>query len=346
MYETYNELTQVPGSRFVLGGTEWRLEKVGSGQRVAALKSQWFNPALENIVVKALAGALSVRNEFIEDKPSTTDKKKQEKWREKWRGRRSTREHSGGERVALYLSMGIHLAADISRHDLGREQSDENDSDEKHSDQSQYVSSARSLKDYYLKNQPPLDAFMRKKDADDLIGIYELTKPENFRNLPVIDGFCRVLHEYASHYIERLGAQTKNSMLQGWGPMLWPPPKPEIKSDYLYPVRELIMWEKVQHAKASDYLLVGMGDKHRQNLKEKLKTEGINDKKVDQDLKAQRDEIDRNWVASATIPWWKPWLGDDPVAAAAFFQLLATIEPRGPMYASEAGYHEEPGSDI
>jgi hypothetical protein len=157
--------------------------------------------------------------------------------------------------------------------------------------ESPFVASGRDLKDYYLKNQAVLDQFMQAKDRDDLIGIYELTQPGNFKNLGVIKGFTLVLHEYGSRYIEQLGAQSKNKALEAEGKTL--SGNLGAKIDDLGPAREEIMWEKIQKAKG--YLIVGMGDAHRVSLQGKLNKAGIPHEEVEASLKRQSKEVDSKW---------------------------------------------------
>jgi hypothetical protein len=54
------------------------------------------------------------------------------------------------------------------------------------------------------------------------------------------------------------------------------------------------MWQKIQAAKG--YLLVGMGDAHRQNLKGKLDAAGINHTFIAGDLIQQQADNDTKWA--------------------------------------------------
>jgi Domain of unknown function (DUF4157) len=280
MYEPFNELVNVNALNIPFTGTQSRLTQINAGQRVGGLVNRaTFSPDLENIVIKALTGASITRNEFISANPSAMNAQDQKQW-----GRRaSTNDYSYGERTALYLSMGIHLASDISKQNFGPPNLVE----------SLFISSARALKDFYLLNQSVLDTFMRAKDSDDLIGIYELTAPNNFQNLPVIKDFTLVLHEYASRYIEQLGAESGNKKLEAEGQALAGNLGATLGT--LSPAREEIMWEKIQQAVSKGYLIVGMGDAHRTSLEPRLNKAGIPHEEVEQSLKRQKVAVDAGW---------------------------------------------------
>jgi hypothetical protein len=188
-----------------------------------------------------------------------------------------------GERTALYLSFGIHLASDVAERDFGPLNYVE----------SPFIKSGRKLKEAYQQNKAALDQFMQAKDASDLIGIYELTAPNGFQNLPAIQDFTLALHEYASRYIEQLGARGGNAALEDQGQKLSGDLKVGIKD--LSPAREEIMWEKIKYADAKGYLIVGMGDAHRVNLHTKLMDQKIDDEEVKQSLKRQSGEVAAGW---------------------------------------------------
>jgi hypothetical protein len=198
--------------------------------------------------------------------------------------RNSTSDYSYGERAALYLSMGIHIAQDISQYNFGPP----------NFVQSLYILSARHLKDNYLQNQAVLDLFAQTKDADDLIAIYELTSPNNFQNLNAIKDFTLALHEYGSRYVEQLGQQTGNAVLQSEGQRLSANTGATI--DDLSPAREEIMWSKIQLALAGGFLIVGMGDAHRVNLTPRLNAAGISHDEVSNSLAQQASTVNSNWV--------------------------------------------------
>jgi len=282
MYEPFNELASVKALPVPFTGTQTRLTQINAkGIKVGGLVNRTkFNPDLENIVIKALTGASITRNQFIAANPATMNATAKQVW-----GRRaSTSDYSFGERTALYFSMGIHLASDISKHNFGPVNFVE----------STFVMSGRNLKDFYLKNQAVLDQFMQAKDADDLIGIYELTAPNNFKNLPVIKDFTMVLHEYATRYIEQLGAESGNAALEAQGKALAANPGATLGT--LSPAREEIMWEKIQIALKGGYLIVGMGDAHRTNLQARLTKAGIPHEEVEKSLKAQSAAVNTSWV--------------------------------------------------
>jgi len=135
---------------------------------------------------------------------------------------------------------------------------------------------------------------MATKDGDDLIGIYELTAPNNFRVLPVLNAFAVRMHAYAAHYIQRLGAQTGNAALARGGRALERNPSATLTS--LSPVREEIMWNRIQQAVSGGYLIVGMGDAHRQNLASRLNTASIPHEEVVASLQRQRTAINSSWT--------------------------------------------------
>lgn len=274
MYEPFNEMVSLPGQKTTFAGTTTRLAELNKGIRTnVQVDRKKFNPDLENIVIKAVTGAAITRNEYIADKPPKTHPK--------WKKRKSTSDYSMGERVALYLSMAIHIADDVSKETFNPKSPGE----------SPYYASARNLKEYYLKNLAVLYQFMNAKDKDELIGIFELTEPGGFKNLPVIEGFSLVFHEYASRYIAELGKQSGNKGLEKEGTALGGNLKAEL--DDLSPAREEIMWEKITNAKG--YLIVGMGDQHRINLTAKLNKAGIPHEEVKASLARQKKEVDGKW---------------------------------------------------
>ncbi len=281
MYEPFNELASVSALNAPFTGTQSRLTQLGSKERVAGLVDRKnFNPDLENIVIKALTGASITRNDFIASNPPRMSAAEKQAW-----GRRATtNDYSFGERVALYLSMGIHLASDIAKQSFGPPNFVE----------LPFIKSGRRLQEFYLKNQAVLDQFMNAKDGDELIGIYELTAPNSFRNLPVINDFTLVLHEYGSLYIAQLGSQSGNKALEAQGQAL--SSNLGAKIDALSPAREEIMWEKIQTAKANGYLIVGMGDAHRANLQARLTGAGIPQEEVKQSLTRQSNAVNTNWT--------------------------------------------------
>lgn len=281
MYEPFNELASVKALPVPFTGTQTRLTQINTkGIKVGGLVDRTkFNPDLENIVIKALTGASVARNTYIAASPammSTVDKKE-------WQSRLSTNEYSLGERIALYLSMGIHLASDISKHNFGP----------KNFVETMFVMSCRNLKNFYIKNQAVLDAFMLAKDTDELIGIYELTEPNSFKNLPVIKDFTLVLHEYCTRYIEQLGSESGNMALEAEGKSLRGNLGADL--DAFSPAREAIMWEKIQVALKGGYLIVGMGDAHRKNLDPRLKKASIAHEEVEASLARQQAEVNKAW---------------------------------------------------
>src|SRR5699024_9764492 len=140
--------------------------------------------------------------------------------------------YSTGERVALYLSFAIHIAADVAKRDFGRANYVE----------SPYVASGRRLKETYLANQAQLDAFAKAKDASQLLGIYELTSPGGYANEAAIKAFTLAFHEYGSRYITQLGAESGSADLEKQGEALRT--NLGAKLDDLGPVRETMMWMK------------------------------------------------------------------------------------------------------
>lgn len=232
-----------------------------------------FDPELENIVIKALTGTTLTRNEYIAAS---------KKGRAAFAGRASTNDYSFGERIALYLSMAIHIAHDVAQHDFGKAATTD----------SKFIKAGRALKKVYLKRQAALDAITAAKDGDQLVGIYELTKDGDFASLPGLKEFTLAFHEYGARYIEQLGSESSNADLQAEGKKLAKNPKATL--DDLSPAREAIMWQKIQGA--SSYLIVGMGDAHRVSLKAKLDAAGIPHFKIDEELVRQKRAIDAAWV--------------------------------------------------
>ncbi len=280
MYEGFNRIVPVGGLSPGFSGTQRRLSQVNRQYRISLLANRRrFNPDLENIVVKALSGAMIFRNMFLPANPQTMSLADRRVW-----GRRaSTSNYSTGERTALYLTMGIHLAQDLTQRPAGPPTRAE----------SRLVQSGDALANFYRANQAVLNHIMQTKDRDDLIGIYELVAPNNFKNLQVLTDFVSPLHRYATNYIERLGAQTGNAALSGEGRSLRSNPNANLFQ--LSPAREEIMWNRIQQARTGGYLIVGMGDAHRQNLTPRLNTAGIPHEEVTASLLRQRTLINSRW---------------------------------------------------
>ena len=272
MYEPFNELAATTALDIPYAGTQSRLEQVNKGIGIAGFADRAkFDPDLENIVIKALTGASILRNEFIPGKPLPREDPQ-------WKKRPDKDHYSYGERVALYFSFAIHIAQDVAKHDFGRDNYVE----------SLYVKAGRHLKESYLLYQTELDAFVKTKDGDDLIAIYELASPAN---LAALEAFSKAFHEYGSRYIGQLGDQLSDTTLSDQGEALAKNLGATI--DDLGPAREAIMWQKIVAAKG--YLLVGMGDAHRKSLKAKLDAAKIPHNYVPVALREQRDEIDKSW---------------------------------------------------
>lgn len=281
MYEPFNEIAQVGSLSPEFSSTQGRLTQLNQQYRVSAqVDRRRFNPDLENIVIKAVTGAQIFRNEFLPANPQTMSAAVRQVW-----GRRaSTSDYSYGERVALYLTSGIHLAQDLARRPAGPPTAAD----------ANLVQSGDALAAFYRTNQSVLDGIMRTKDGDDLIGIYELTAPNNFRVLPVLEAFSIRMHAYASNYIQRLGAQTGNAALTSEGQALERNPGATLTD--LSPAREEIMWNRIQQAVAGGYLIVGMGDAHRRSLAPRLNAAGIPHEEVEASLGRQQSAVNRAWA--------------------------------------------------
>ena len=281
MQEPFNAATPLAAAADVdYAGTNTRLGEINAGLATGLTVNPAFDPSLENIVIKALTGASIFRNEFLAAKPKTMKPADQDTWK----ARPTVDDWSYGERCALYLSMALHLAEDIARKDYGKA---------KKSD-TQLVSSSRALKAYFEKHEKDLRGVMEAKDKDDLIGIYELTQPDNFKILPVLKQFTLLFHEYAAQYVRQLGKESGNKKLESEGK--WLSAHREATLGQLSPAREEIMWERVKYAARNGYLIVGMGDAHRQNLESRLNAEGIAHARIDVDLKKQQADILADWV--------------------------------------------------
>ena len=135
MYEPFNEMKAVGGVAIPFTETEAQLKAINKGISIAPFSGAGlFDPELENIVIKALTGTTLTRNEFI-----AASKKD----REAYKGRASTNDYSYGERIALYLSMAIHIAHDLAQHDFGKAASTD----------SKFIKASRALQKVYLKRQ-------------------------------------------------------------------------------------------------------------------------------------------------------------------------------------------------
>jgi uncharacterized protein DUF4157 len=278
-YEPFNEAVDVAGVK--TPDTKKRIGEVNkqydSAKEVKA--GSKFKPELENVVIKAMTGAALAR-EFIGKSPATMSAAK----KKEWVSRPSLSAYSGGERAALYFTLGIHIAKDLAAKGFGKPSSSE----------LPVTTSGRKLADIYTANKADLDALMTKKDGDDLIGIYELTEPGSFKVLPVVKDFAVAMHEYGSRYIQQLGTETGNKDLVKEGKTLEGNASPGLMD--FNPAREAIMWTKIQQALVGGYMLVGMGNTHRTDMAAKLKKLGVEHEFVPDSLERQKDEVKKVWV--------------------------------------------------
>src|SRR5947209_2454668 len=107
-YEPFNELAPTTALNVPFAGTQARLADVNKQYPASSQADRrTFDPDLENIVIKALTGTAMLRNEFIAASPSRRNDPD-------WKARATVNDYSGGERVALYVSMAIHIAADLA----------------------------------------------------------------------------------------------------------------------------------------------------------------------------------------------------------------------------------------
>ena len=274
LYEPFHELAPVKALDVPMTGTQARLDEMNKQVGVAG-HVKLLDPALENIIVKALTGAAITRNQFFAaDANGRAD--------DQWKSRPTKTDYRLGERAALYLSMAIHIAGDVAKHDFGAVDPLE----------TAFIKSARALKEAYLAGKAELDALMEAKDKDELTAIYELTAPGGFKNEATVTAFSLAFHEYGSQYVAQLGTEGGNAELKKQGEALAKKPGAKIKD--FSPVREEIMWEKIQKAKG--YLLVGIGDQHRLNMKGKLDGAAIPHAKVSEALVDHQKEVDTKWV--------------------------------------------------
>lgn len=280
-YEPYNEMESIGAITAPFDSTNDRLDQIDKGREVGPnVDKSKFNPGLENIVIKAMTGCGIVKNEFIASKPAKMSAKKVAKWS----GRATTDDYSMGERAALYFTMAIHIARDISKDSYGDETMVERP----------IISISRKLREFYNDNNAILDDFTKQKDTNDLIGIYEMAAAHTFTTLTEMKEFCTLFHTFGARYIQELGEETKNRKLVKEGEKLEGKPKAKLKN--FSPAREEIIWNKVLEAKKGGYMIVGMGDAHRDNLKKRIEAEGIPHEETTVALERQKKNIDSNWV--------------------------------------------------
>ena len=279
-YEPYNEMESVRAINSPHTSTEDRLNDIEKGRRVAPNVDEVnFDPSLENIVVKAMTGCGIMKNEFMAENPKSMKKDRVDYWS----GRPTTSDYSYGERTALYFSMAVHIAKDLSLEKFGPPTFVERG----------IITAGRNLVAFYNSFKFFFDHIKDTKDADDLIGIYELTDFLNFLALPVFEEFCKLFHVYGANYIQELGSESGNKELVKEGKKL--EGNSGAKVDYFHAAREEVMWNKVLEAQSSGYLIVGMGDRHRQNLLPRLKKAGIRQEETQDSLEKQKRRINSKW---------------------------------------------------
>lgn len=283
VYEPHHEFTAAePFDEKSIGdGTQKRIHDIEKNLETGPyVDRKNFDPHLENIVIKAMTGTALARNRFLAaDPPKMTGRTAAA-----YKGRATKDDYSIGDRIALYVSMAIHIAQDISKYPFGPEVLIE----------SNYYNAGRKLKEYYLKHQKELDTIMTKKDKDDLVGIYELCEPDSWKVLPTLEKFTLLFHEYGARYIEKLGSDIKNKTLEQEGTKLAGNLKADLSD--MNTAREEIMWQRVLEANSGGYLIAGMGDAHRRSFVKRLKKEGIPQEETVDSLKRQKKEVKSAWV--------------------------------------------------
>lgn len=277
-YEPFNEV--VPQGGTSLPGTRARQDVIDTQYRVHTQVRPGYDHRLDNAVIKALTSVADVR-QFLSQNPPGMGRIR----RREWTGRASMSDYSGGERAALYLALAIHVAHDIAAQAVPAPVAGE----------PVLRTATRGLKTFYTAHAAELDALMAAKDGNNLIGLYELTSPGGFAVLPTLAGFVPVFHEYGTRYIEELGRSMGNPALTAEGTRLNALPNADLFD--FSPAREEVMWQKVLDARAGGFLLVGMGNAHREALHARLTAAGIANEEVTHSLHRQRRAVRSSWRA-------------------------------------------------
>lgn len=283
VYEPHHEFTDttaIPNAQMG-NGTRTRTQQIEANLDTGPFVNRAaFDPHLENIVIKAMTGTALFRNRFMAADPPNMS----EADRRRYSGRSDADSYSIGDRIALYYSMAIHIAQDLSQFPFQEETFVE----------SPYMKSARKVVEYYLAHQAVLDAFMQAKDASDLVGIYELCEPNQFANLPILEEFSVRFHYYGADYIQQLGNESGNARLEAAGETLAGNLGADLQD--MNPAREEVMWNRVVEANNGGYLIAGMGDAHRRNFVARLGQLGIPQEETVASLRRQRAENKAAWT--------------------------------------------------
>jgi hypothetical protein len=275
-YEGFTEMAEVagqgtPGARAQVERNNQKFSKVAPTAQTGPYRHE-----LEDATIKAVAGASQLR--WFQ--PDTLDKVD----KEMYGSRASISDYTLGERIALLLTLAIHISADLAAQGFSAPTPGE----------PAIAARARKLAAYYTANKAALDALMKKKDADPLLGILQLTEPNSFAVMPMLRGFVAILQEYGTAYTEQLGKERGNTELATEGKQL---EANRVKGDFpISAAREATMWSEIEEAIAGGYLIVGMGDAHRRSLAGKLNARGIAHAFVEHALTQQLRDVAANWT--------------------------------------------------
>ena len=280
MYEPINAMYAV-GPDVDYASTTSRLAKFTDEVTSGMDHSSLYSNELESAVLKAMTAMFMFESGdspgskgFVED-PDDGD------WDDAEVGG-----YSLGERTAFYFALAIDIASDVARVDW----SQLNITDP-------LVKESAALASAYLSRQKTLDTMRETKDASATMGIRTLTKRLDPKSLlPFVHAFVR----WGSRYTVELGIKLGSRKLQKEGAKL--KPGRGLTLDDLSPAREAVMWERILIAARNDYLLVGVGDAHRQNLKDRLTEHGIAHAEVAEDLKHQQRAVGRRWREPPPVP--------------------------------------------
>lgn len=275
MYEPINVLSSV-GPDIEYTGTWKRLDESDVERTKGMNRSNPRGNWLESAALKAMTAMFMFESGFDRESKGFVDDPSNRDWDDAPVGG-----YTLGERTAFYYVMAIQIASDIARYDW-----------DPVNKPGPLVDESDELKDVYVQHRKMLEDMRKTKDASPTMGIRTLAKG---RDLKAMREFATVFVRWGGEHTVELGKALGSKELSEAGAKLRP--GKGLTLDDLSPAREALMRQRILVAKEKGYLLVGVGDAHRKNLRKWLEQHGVAHAEVELDLKNQRSAVKHRWKA-------------------------------------------------
>ena len=273
MYEPINVLSAV-GPDIEYTGTWARLHESDVERTKGMNRSNPHGNWLESAALKCMTAMFMFESGFDRESKGFVDDPLNPDWDDAPEGG-----YTLGERTAFYYVMAIQIAYDIAQYTW-----------DPVNKPGPLVDESDELKDVYVQHRKMLDAMRETKDSSPTMGIRTLAKG---RDLKAMREFATVFVRWGGKHTVELGKALGSKELSDEGAKLRP--GKGLTLDDLSPAREALMRQRILVAQKKGYLLVGVGDAHRKNLKKWLKRNGVEHAEVELDLKNQKDAVKRRW---------------------------------------------------